>query len=215
MFSVIFDMDGTLTDTQRVCIHAWDYAGELQGFKNAGESIQHVCGMNKEGWEAYLAEHYKGVDLLKFDRDMRQFIIDSGKPELKKGAVELLEFLKQNGVRMAVASGSQRYEIDWKLGETGILHYFEAFAGGEEVERGKPAPDLYLLAAERLGVKAEDCFVFEDASFGVKSACAAGMKCFGIYDVVPFTDEVKEIMFKELDSLDEAIPILKEYLKAE
>ena len=212
MFNVIFDMDGTLTDTQSVCIHAWDYAGELQGFKNAGESIRYVCGMNKEGWEAYLAEHYEGIDLLKFDKDMRQFIIDSGKPDLKKGAVELLEFLKQNGVRMAVASGSQVYEIEWKLGDTGIIHYFDVFAGGDEVERGKPAPDVYLLAAERLGVSPKDCFVFEDASFGVKSAVAAGMKCFGIADVVPFTDEAKEIMFKQLDSLDEAIPILKEYL---
>lgn len=212
MFSVIFDMDGTLTDTQSVCIHAWDYAGDLQGFKNAGESIRYICGMNKEGWEAYLAEHYEGIDLLKFDKDMRQFIIDQGTPKLKKGAVELLEFLKQNGVRMAVASGSQIYEIEWKLGDTGIIHYFEVFAGGDEVERGKPAPDVYLLAAERLGVSPEDCFVFEDASFGVMSASAAGMKCFGIADVVPFTDEAKEIMFKELNSLDEAIPIFKEYL---
>ena len=212
MFSVIFDMDGTLTDTQSVCMHAWDYAGELQGFKNAGESIKHICGMNKEGWEAYLAANYKGVDLLKFDKDMRQFIIDQGTPDLKKGAVELLEFLKQNGVRMAVASGSQIYEIEWKLGDTGIIHYFEVFAGGDEVERGKPAPDVYLLAAQRLGVAPEECFVFEDASFGVKSAVAAGMKCFGIADVVPFTDEAKEIMFKQLDSLDRAIPILKEYL---
>lgn len=212
MFNVIFDMDGTLTDTQRVCIYAWDYAGELQGFKNAGESIRYVCGMNKQGWEAYLVEHYEGIDLEKFDKDMRQYIIDRGVPDLKKGAVELLEFLKQNGVRMAVASGSQRYEIDWKLGETGILHYFEAFAGGEEVKNGKPKPDLYLLAAERLGVDPKDCFVFEDASFGVESAHAAGMKCFGIADVVPFNDKAKAVMFKELNSLDEAIPILKELL---
>ncbi len=215
MFSVIFDMDGTLTDTQSVCIHAWDYAGELQGFKNAGESIQHVCGMNKDGWEAYLAEHYEGIDLLAFDKAMREYIINSGAPELKKGAVELLEFLKQNGIKMAVASGSAKYEIDWKLGETGIIGYFDAFAGGDEIEHCKPAPDVFLLAAERLGVNPKDCFVFEDASLGIKAGCAAGMKCFGIADVVPFTEEVKALMFKELGSLDEAIPILREYLKGE
>ena len=212
MFSVIFDMDGTLTDTQSVCVRAWDYAGGLQGFENAGESIKHVLGMNKEGWEAYLAEHFEGIDLLKFDTDMRQFIIDSGAPVLKKGAVELLDFLKQNGVKMAVASGSQKYEIDWKLSETGILHYFEAFAGGDDVERCKPAPDVYLLAAERLGVKPEDCFVVEDASLGILSGHAAGMKCIGIADIAPFTDEAKKVMFKELNSLDEAIEILKDYL---
>lgn len=212
MFSVIFDMDGTLTDTQSVCIRAWDYAGELQGFKNTGESIKYVCGMNKEGWEAYLADHYEGIDLPAFDKAMRQYIIDSGVPELKKGARELLEFLKKNGVRMAVASGSARYEIDWKLGETGIIDYFEVYVGGDEVERCKPAPDGYLLAAERLGVKPEDCFVFEDASLGIEAGHAAGMKCFGIYDVVPFSGKAKELMFKELDSLDEAIPILEKYL---
>ncbi len=212
MFSVIFDMDGTLTDTQSVCMRAWDYAGELQGFENAGESIKHVLGMNKEGWEAYLAAHYEGIDLLAFDKAMRQYIIDSGAPELKKGAVEILEFLKQNGVKMAVASGSARYEIDWKLGETGIIDYFDAFAGGEEVEHCKPAPDVFLLAAERLGVKPEECYVFEDSSLGIKAGYAAGMKCIGVADVAPFTDEAKGIMFKELNSLDEAIPILKEYL---
>ncbi|MBO5359141.1 MAG: HAD family phosphatase [Clostridia bacterium] len=212
MFSVIFDMDGTLTDTQSVCIHAWDYAGELQGFKNAGESISHVLGMNKDGWEAYLAAHYKGIDLLAFDKAMREYIINSGTPELKKGTVELLDFLKQNGVRMAVASGSAKYEIDWKLGETGILHYFEAFAGGDDVEHCKPAPDVFLLAAERLGADPKDCFVFEDSSLGIKAGYAAGMRCIGVADVAPFTDEAKAIMFKELNSLDEAIPILKEFL---
>ena len=212
MFSVIFDMDGTLTDTQSVCIHAWDYAGELQGFKNVGESIQYVCGMNKEGWETYLAEHYEGIDLLAFDKAMREYIINSGTPELKKGAKEILDFLKQNGVRMAVASGSDKYEIDWKLGETGILHYFKAFAGGDDVERCKPAPDVFLLAAERLGADPKDCFVFEDSSLGIKAGHTAGMKCIGVADVVPFTDEAKSLMFKELNSLEEAIPILKEYL---
>ncbi|MBO5089608.1 MAG: HAD family phosphatase [Clostridia bacterium] len=212
MFSVIFDMDGTLTDTQSVCIRAWDYAGELQGFKNAGESIPHVLGMNKDGWEAYLAAHYEGIDLLAFDKAMREYIINSGTPELKKGAKEILEFLKQNGVRMAVASGSAKYEIDWKLGETGILHYFKAFAGGDDVELCKPAPDVFLLAAERLGADPKDCFVFEDSSLGIKAGHTAGMKCIGVADVVPFTDEAKSLMFKELNSLEEAIPILKEYL---
>lgn len=212
MFSVIFDMDGTLTDTQRVCMDAWDHAGELQGFKNAGESIRYVLGMNKEGWEAYLAEHYEGIDLLAFDKAMREYIINSGAPELKKGTKEILDFLKQNGVKMAVASGSDRYEIDWKLGETGILLYFDALAGGEEVEHCKPAPDVFLLAAERLGVEPTNCFVFEDSSLGIKAGYAAGMKPIGVADVAPFTDEAKAIMFKELNSLDEAIPILKEYL---
>ena len=212
MFSVIFDMDGTLTDTQSVCVRAWDYAGELQGFKNAGESIRHVLGMNKDGWEAYLAAHYEGIDLLAFDKAMRQYIIDSGVPDLKKGAVELLEFLKQNGVRMAVASGSAMYEIEWKLSETGIIDYFIAFAGGDEVERCKPAPDVFLLAAKRLGVKPEECIVFEDASFGIMAGSAAGMKCFGVADVAPFTEDAEALMFKKLNSLDEAIPILKEYL---
>ncbi len=212
MFSVIFDMDGTLTDTQRVCIEAWDYAGELQGFKNAGESIRYVLGMNKEGWEAYLADHYEGIDLPAFDKAMREYIINSGAPVLKKGAVELLDFLKQNGVRMAVASGSAKYEIDWKLGETGVLHYFEAFAGGDDVEHCKPAPDVFLLAAERLGVAPEECFVFEDSSLGIKAGHAAGMKAIGVADVAPFTEEAEELMVKEFDSLDEAIPFLKEYL---
>ncbi len=212
MFSVIFDMDGTLTDSQSICIPAWDIAGEKQGFKNMGSAIPDVCGMNEEGWTKYLLEHYKGLDCPKFRKDFMQYIIESGVAKLKSGATEILNFLRQNNVKMAIASGSPMDAIKFHLKGNGIFDYFDAVIDGTAVTNGKPHPEPFLMAAEHLGVNPSDCFVFEDSDNGIISGCRAGMKCIGIADIVPFKAEVKQMMFKECKTLDEAIPILKEYL---
>ena len=83
-------------------------------------------------------------------------------------------------------------------------YYFE--------ENGKPAPDVFLKTAENMGVAPVDCFVFEDSNNGVRSAYAAGMKCIGVPDVVDFPDDVKPMLFAQIECLSDAIEILKEYL---
>ena len=212
MFSVIFDMDGTLTDTQRICIPAWDYAGELQGFKNMGAAIPQVCGMSEEGWTSYLIKNYKGLDYLAFKKAFSQYIIDSGVAKLKQGAMEILNFLKENNVKMAIASGSPLDAIKFHLGGNGIFNYFEVIVTGDDVTKGKPDPEPFLTAAKRLGVSPKDCFVFEDSSNGIISGYRAGMRCIGVADIVPFSDEAKKMIFREYNSLDEAIPYLKDCL---
>lgn len=213
MFSVIFDMDGTLTDTQRICMPAWDFAGEKQGFKNMGKEIPNVCGMNEKGWTDYLLEKYKGLDYPQFRKDFRGYIIAQGKADLKEGAKEILEFLKQNNVRMALASGSSFESISYHLKSNEIFDYFEVIVSGGDVKNSKPHPESFLLAAERLGVDPADCFVFEDSSNGIISGAAAGMKCIGVADIVPFNDKAKSVIFKEYKTLTDAIPLLKEYLQ--
>lgn len=212
MFSVIFDMDGTLLDTQRICVPAWHYAGELQGFKNVGDCIYHVCGMNEKGWTAFLESRYPALDTLSFKRDMRDYIIKNGKVVFRKGAKELLDFLKQNNIKMAIASGSSRQTIDHHLGEVGAAHYFDAIVGGKDIENGKPAPDIFLLAAKLIGAHPKDCFVFEDSENGIKAGFNAGMKCIGFPDIVPFKEETKKLLFAELDDLSKAIEMFKKYL---
>jgi len=74
MFAVIFDMDGTLLDTQRICIPAWEYAGLLQGYKAVGDHIVNVCGMNKNGSNEYLKRNFPGIDIDEFDKAAGQYI---------------------------------------------------------------------------------------------------------------------------------------------
>lgn len=212
MFSVIFDMDGTLFDTQRICVPAWDYAGERQGIIGMGEHIKNVSGMNKVGWTKYLKENCPTLDADKFNIEMRQYIIDNQVVRFKKGAEELIGFLIENKIKIALASGSSRESVNHHLGELDAYHFFDVTLTGSDVKVGKPAPDIFLETAKCLGVSPDDCFVFEDSPNGVKAAVAAGMKCIGVPDITEFSKEIKDTLFAEITSLDEAIEILKKYL---
>ncbi len=210
MFSVIFDMDGTLLDTQRICVPAWDTVGSLYGIENMGDCIPEVCGMNESGWTAYIENKYPSLDIVGFKRDMREYIIKNLVVRFKKGGKELIDYLKRRGVKIAIASGSSRESILHHIGEVGLKESdFDAIVGSHDVEHGKPAPDVFLKTAELMGVKPEKCFVFEDSANGIRAGYAAGMRCIGVPDIVPFTEEIKRLMFTELQSLDIAINIFE------
>ncbi|MBE6622922.1 MAG: HAD family phosphatase [Ruminococcaceae bacterium] len=212
MFSVIFDMDGTLLDTQRICVPAWEYAGREQGISGIGDCIFEVCGMNETGWSSYLGRNFPELDLELFKKTMRTYIIENGKVVYKKGAEELISFLKEKGIKLALASGSSHASIDHHLNEVGAADVFDVIVGGKDVENGKPAPDIFLLAAEKLGADKEDCFVIEDSENGIRAGAEAGMKCIGIPDIVSFSDEVKALMTAQFSSLDEAIGLFEKML---
>ena len=212
LLSVIFDMDGTLLDTQRICMPAWDYAGELQGFKNMGSHIPNVCGMSESGWTKYLKENFKGLNIDDFVCEAQRYISDNGKVKFKKGAVELIEFLKLNQIKIGLASGSSRNSINHHLNQLNAFDFFDTVVAGHDVTNGKPAPDIFLLTAEKMKVKPESCFVFEDSSNGVRAALAAGMKCIGVPDIVDFPYEIQKLLFAKLNDLSEAIEIFRPYL---
>lgn len=212
MFSVIFDMDGTLLDTQRICVPAWEYAGLRQGISGMGAHIKNVCGMNQNGSDKYLTDNFQGLDLIQFKKDFHQYIEENLVVRFKLGAEELIDFLRENNIKIGLASGTSRPSVLHHLNEVGITDIFDAIVCGTEVENGKPAPDVFLKTAQLMGVEPENCFVFEDSANGIKSGNAAGMKCIGIPDMVPFGEETKKLMFTELSNLSEAIEIFKEYL---
>ncbi len=209
MYSVIFDMDGTLLDTQKICIPAWEYAGGLQGIQGLGSEVKNVCGMNKAGWTSFLREHYPELDADLFNEQMRRYIIENQVIRYKEGALELLEYLKKNGVKMAVASGSSRESVNHHLNEVGADKYITTSLGGQDVKFGKPSPDIFLLAAEKLDANPSDCYVFEDSPNGVRAAVAAGMKCFGVPDIADFSSDIEALLYAKISRLDEAIGWLK------
>lgn len=213
MISVIFDMDGTLLDTQQICVPAWEHGGSLQGIKGMGEHIPAVCGMNEAGWSKYLADNFPTLDIAAFKKATREYIIKNGDVKFKKGAKELLDFLKEKGVKTALASGSSHESINHHLKEVKAENYFEAIVGSSDVINGKPAPDIFLLAAEKLGAKPQDCFIIEDSANGILSGYNAGMKCIGVPDLVEFPADIKKLMTAELSSLDEAIELFRRELK--
>ncbi len=128
---------------------------------------------------------------------------------LKHGVTAVLSHLHQAAIPCAVATSTQLQLALRKLANAGLTDAFSAIAGGDEVERGKPAPDLYLLAARRLGVDPQRCIAFEDSGPGIRAAHAAGMLPFLIPDLIlPEAVIAEGLTFAVLKSIDEALPHL-------
>ena len=212
MLSVIFDMDGTLLDTQSISVPAWKYAGERNNCKEVADHVSYVCGMNVEGVKKYISEHFPDLDWTAFRSDVLSYIDENLVVKYKPGIKELLDFLKESGVKIGLASGSDKSKVMEFLNSVGATEYFTAIIGGDEIEKGKPDPEIFLKTAALMGVNPCDVFVFEDAKNGIIAGHNAGMKVIGIPDFAPFDDEAKSFLFKELNSADKAIDILKELL---
>lgn len=212
MIGVIFDMDGTLLDTQRIYIDAWNIVGNEFGIANMGRLMPDVCGMSEHNWKAYLRNRFPTLDIEPFHTKVKDYIAAYGEVRFKAGAEQLLDFLKEKNIKIAIASGSGRELIEYCMNKLGALERFDVVVGGADVKNGKPAPDIFLLAAEKLGIAPEDCFVMEDSKNGLLAAHRAGIRAIGIPDIVSFDEETKEIMFAELETLADAIELLTPYI---
>jgi len=121
--------------------------------------------------------------------------------QLMPGAQELITVLKASGLRLAVASSSRRSEVRRRLTHAGVIDQFEAFACGDEVVNGKPAPDLFLLAAERMGAAPGQCLVFEDSEAGAMGALGAGMGVVMVPDLQAPSTELRMLALDVLSAL--------------
>lgn len=213
MINVIFDMDGTLLDTQKIYVPAWEEAGRLQGVEGMGELAPHVCGANNETCKEIVYDNYPIIDYDVFKKDVHKYVEKNCVVKFKKGAKELLDFLKANNMKFGLASGTDRGPLMERLTAVGAEKDFEAIVCGSEIENGKPAPDIFLKVAELMGVDPETCIVFEDSPLGIRAAATAGMKAVGIFDTAPF-DEVRHLMHKELNHLGEAIQMIEEMINS-
>ena len=206
---VIFDMDGTLLDTQKIYMPAWKWAGEIQGFSDMDKTALLMCGTNSAGSNRFLKEHFPTLDIEKFKNDANVYVNKNLTVRYKEGVKETLDFLKEKGVKLGLASGTSREKAMFRLTKVGALGYFDVTICGNEIENGKPAPDIFLKAANLLGAKPEECIVFEDSDNGIKSGYNAGMKVIGIPDVKPFSEEIKSMLYAEFDTMDKAIELFK------
>jgi beta-phosphoglucomutase-like phosphatase (HAD superfamily) len=184
--AAIFDMDGLLLDSERVVMQAWLESAEEEGLVLSQSDFLFVVGCGAE--ESYvtltklLGGH--GRFQLVLDRARAKLSAHSGVVfPLKPGALQLLALLRQRGVPCAVASSSYVDEVRRRLANVGVLGFFQAVAGGDEVPRSKPDPAVYLLAADRLGVPPVRCLAFEDSVHGAKAAHEAGLRVVMVPDL--------------------------------
>lgn len=192
--AVLFDMDGLMFDTERLSVTAWRKVAAEQRLPVTDEMFIRMTGVNKAAGDKIIHEIYGDdfdVDAFesKVSTVMMQQIARSGMP-IKPGLRDLLSYLQQAGVRMAVATSTARRRMEEYLHRACIREFFTCFATGDEVQNSKPAPDVFLLAAQRLGVSAQNTVVLEDSANGVLAAAAAGMRCVCVPDMVTPPPEV-------------------------
>lgn len=202
----IFDMDGTLFDTERLYAKNWGVSAEFLGLTPNPNFPYAVAGTSGEGMLEVVRRYYPEIDpqvLIDECMSRTEKAVQRGIPE-KPGMREILAFFRENRVKIAVASSSSRAGILSKLRRSGIAGFFEAVVSGEEVEHGKPAPDIFLKAARQLGAAPENCFVFEDSINGARAGIAAGCMTVMIPDLFPPTKDLWENCVGIYSSLWEA-----------
>jgi HAD superfamily hydrolase (TIGR01509 family) len=187
--AVLFDMDGTLFDSELQYCRAYqqtmeNHGGTLTRERYFSEFAGRTNAFIESALGPELGHEFNRIFPIEWRKEFDRILQQEG-PQLKPGVKEALDHLKKRAIPLAVASSNDKGEIQRLLELAGLTPWFPVIAGGDEVQNGKPAPDIFLLAAQRLGVAASHCLVIEDSNHGVEAAFRAGMRVIMIPDVTP------------------------------
>lgn len=210
--AALFDMDGLLVDSERTIMNTWIDVSNAHGVTLTTTDYLQIVGRSFAEGQVILARLIGNPDTFDAVRIRVREQLSAPEPHpkfpLKPGAFALLDALAQAGIPCAVASSCACEVIRARLDAVGVLPFFRAIAGGDEVSRGKPDPAVYRLAAERLGVPAHACVAFEDSDFGAQSAAGAGASVVTVPDLKAPTPEIVALSLHVLASLDDAVALV-------
>ncbi|MBO5395232.1 MAG: HAD family phosphatase [Clostridia bacterium] len=210
--AVVFDMDGLMFDSERLWMNCFIKACQQQGQAVSEEFLISIAGLRSDLYDAELEKKFgKNFDLKSKRETAEKMMKDAenrGELPVKKGAKELLKFLKEKQVTLAIASSSTIDDIKHRLKVCGIDEsYFSSIIGGDMVTKAKPHPQVYLKSCQVLGVKPENAMALEDSDVGIEAASKAGMIAIHIPDLKPSTEKTKAFAFKTLESLLDVIDL--------
>ena len=211
--AVIFDMDGVIFDSERAWLECWKELADKYGINGIEDAVIACTGTTMERTREIILERY-GEDFPYDEYAKESSVIfhrkyDGGRLPVKKGAEDILKFLKLNGIKTALASSTRKETVVSELRAAGLLEYFNELITGEMVQRSKPAPDIFLLACEKVGVKPENAYAIEDSYNGIRSAYAGGLRPVMVPDLKPADDEMRELSETVLEDLNQVIDYLK------
>lgn len=211
--AVVFDVDGVLFDSEVVIRRAWKKVGADMGWPQVEQRYLDFIGQSRSDIAIRFREIFgpelDGVEFLKRCTDYtRQCMEEEGVP-LKPGILDILDYLKEKGVPIALATSTNSARTARRMELTGLGGYFDAIVTGDMVVHSKPDPEIYRRACEALGVDPACAIAVEDAPNGIRSAFGAGLQVIMIPDLAPHTPELDPMLLTCLPSLT----ALRDYLK--
>lgn len=211
--AVIFDMDGVLIDSERVCCECWEEVSRDMKLGDLSEGVMGCIGLNRNDSMSLMQRLY-GEDFpyeechVAVNERIKQKFREEGIP-IKEGVQELFDYLKAKDYVIGLASSTGKKSVVAEMEQIGLIHYFQAIVTGDMVEHSKPNPDIYLKACKELGVEPEEAIAIEDSLNGIRAAYHAGMKPIMVPDLIAPTPEIEEMLYAKFDSLLE----VRDYLK--
>lgn len=211
--AVVFDMDGVIFDSEKGVLSSWQEVAEKYQIPDIEQTFRDCIGLNAAATKEKMLQRY-GQDFPydAYKKEMSQLFhsrYDGGRLPMKPGVVELLSFLQEQGIKIALASSTRREVVLQELGDAGVLPYFQQVICGDMVKRSKPAPDIFMTACECLGVDVSEAYAIEDSYNGIRSAHSAGLRPIMVPDMAAASPEMEELTEHILPSLYE----VKAYLK--
>ncbi|MET0290012.1 MAG: HAD family phosphatase [Pseudoxanthomonas sp.] len=214
--AVIFDMDGLMIDSERVSIACWSQAAQELGLPFPDGFWLRMVGLGDRDCELLLLQAVTAEQVAAlFARchDLYEARTLQGLP-LRPGILEILQLLHDHGVARAVATSTRQPRASRKLAAAGLLPFFEVVVTSSDVSHPKPAPDIYLLAAQKLGKDPARCLALEDSPAGIRAAVSAGMTAIQVPDLVHPDEELRALGHRIVDSLLDARALLMPLLPA-
>lgn len=213
--AVVLDMDGLMFDTERIAIPAWIHAGKCLGYNITESMVLKTFGLNSEYTKRFWQNSF-GLDFnfdlaLSYRNQYAEDIINKNGISVKKGLLELLNYLKENNYKFTVATSSDKIKAEKYFKMANIDSFLGRIITGDMIKNGKPEPDMYIKATELLRVFPDECLAIEDSSIGILSAHRAGLKPVMIPDIIPADKDIKELLFAELNSLLDVIDLIEDF----
>lgn len=212
---VIFDVDGTLVDSETVYVKAALKNLEVNHYNIPMSAIMGIIGQNRVAGRKLIESTQD--DSFNYDKYIKDFekirnqILENEPYKLKKGALNILNYCKKHNIKMAIATSTARDKQTKVLTELGIIDYFDYMVFGDEINNSKPAPDIYLKVYEHYNIDKDEMIIYEDSKNGILSAHNAGIRVVYIKDIVDVEEEVTSLCYKQVKDLDEGIEILNEH----
>lgn len=209
---IIFDMDGVLIDSERISFKCFQEVFKEYSYKISEEFYLKLIGRNlksiKEIMEKEYGDEFPFDDIYKKKSQLALETTNKNGVIIKPGVHDLLDYLKEKGYKIAVASSTRKERVLELLEEAKIKDKVNFIIGGDQVENSKPNPEIFLKAAKGLEVEPESCIVIEDSDAGITAAHAANMKGIHVPDMKELEVETRDLAFKVCKSLYE----VKDYL---